>query len=34
MELFSRKQWHTLPFHREDVLKARVGEPLRLTVRP
>ena len=33
MRAFSAKQWHTLPFHREDVVKARVGEPLRL-VRP
>ena len=30
MRLFSAKQWHTLPFHRDDVVKARVGEPLRL----
>ena len=34
MREFSAKRWHTLPFHREDVLKARVGEPLRLTVQP
>ncbi len=34
MERFSRKQWHALPFHREDVLRARVGEPLRLSVNP
>lgn len=34
MERFSRKQWHVLPFHREDVLRARVGEPLRLSVKP
>lgn len=33
MHLFSRKQWYTLPFHSDDVLQARVGEPLRL-VRP
>ena len=33
MRAFSAKQWHTLPFHREDVVKARVGQPLRL-VRP
>lgn len=29
---FTRKQWHTLPFHREDVEKQRVGEPLRLVM--
>jgi acyl-homoserine-lactone acylase len=29
--LFSRKQWPVLPFHPEDVEKARVGEVLRLT---
>jgi len=29
---FARKQWHTLPFHREDVMKERVGEPLRLVM--
>jgi len=29
--LFSRKQWPTLPFHADDVAKARVGEMLRLT---
>ena len=29
--LFSRKQWPALPFHPEDVEKARVGEVLRLT---
>ena len=33
MREFSAKRWHTLPFHRDDVVKARVGEPLRL-VRP
>ena len=31
MRLFSRKEWPTLPFHAEDVAKARVGEVLRLT---
>jgi acyl-homoserine-lactone acylase len=31
--LFSRKEWPALPFHAEDVARARVGEPLRL-VRP
>jgi acyl-homoserine-lactone acylase len=29
--LFSRKQWPVLPFHPEDVEKARVGEVLRIT---
>ncbi|MGA8392081.1 MAG: penicillin acylase family protein, partial [Burkholderiaceae bacterium] len=29
--LFSRKQWPVLPFHPDDVEKARVGEVLRLT---
>ena len=29
--LFSRKQWPALPFHPEDVEKARVGEVLRIT---
>lgn len=33
MRLFSRKEWHTLPFHRADVERERIGEPLRL-VRP
>ena len=33
MREFSAKRWHTLPFHRDDAVKARVGEPLRL-VRP
>jgi hypothetical protein len=33
MREFSAKRWHTLPFHRDDVVRARVGEPLRL-VRP
>jgi acyl-homoserine-lactone acylase len=31
--LFSRKEWPVLPFHAEDVKRARVGEPLRL-IRP
>jgi acyl-homoserine-lactone acylase len=31
MRLFSRKEWPALPFHAEDVAKARVGEVLRLT---
>ena len=30
--LFSRKEWPTLPFHAEDVAKARVGEVLRLAL--
>ncbi len=29
--LFSRKEWPLLPFHPDDVAKARVGEVLRLT---
>lgn len=33
LRLFSRKEWHSLPFHRADVERARIGEPLRLTVR-
>jgi acyl-homoserine-lactone acylase len=33
LRLFSAKQWPTLPFHAEDVARARVGEVLRL-VRP
>lgn len=33
MRLFSNKAWHTLPFHRADVVRERVGEPLHL-VRP
>ena len=33
LRLFSRKQWPTLPFHADDVAKARIGEVLRL-VRP
>ena len=31
MRLFSRKEWPALPFHAEDVAKARMGEVLRLT---
>lgn len=31
MRLFSRKEWPSLPFHAEDVAKARVGEVLQLT---
>ena len=31
MRLFSRKEWPALPFHSDDVAKARVGEVLRLT---
>jgi len=31
MRLYSRKEWPVLPFHAEDVAKARVGEVLRLT---
>jgi acyl-homoserine-lactone acylase len=31
MRLFSRKQWPTLPFHAEDVERARVGAVLSLT---
>ncbi len=31
-QLFSRKQWPSLPFHAEDVARARVGEVLRLTL--
>ena len=30
--LFSRKEWPTLPFHADDVAKARVGEVLRLVL--
>ncbi len=30
LRLYSRKEWPTLPFHADDVAKARVGEPLRL----
>jgi acyl-homoserine-lactone acylase len=33
MRLFSKKDWPVLPFHADDVAKARVGEVLRL-VRP
>jgi acyl-homoserine-lactone acylase len=31
MRLYSRKEWPALPFHADDVTKARVGEVLRLT---
>ena len=31
LRLFSRKEWPVLPFHAEDVAKARVGDVLRLT---
>jgi hypothetical protein len=31
MKLYANKIWPVLPFHAEDVTKARVGEPLRLT---
>jgi acyl-homoserine-lactone acylase len=31
LRLFSNKQWPELPFHADDVAKARVGEVLRLT---
>jgi len=31
LRLFSRKEWPTLPFHAEDIARARVGETLRLT---
>ncbi len=31
MRLYSRKEWPALPFHADDVAKARVGEVLRLT---
>jgi len=31
MRLFSQKEWPVLPFHADDVAKARVGETLRLT---
>lgn len=33
LKLFSRKEWPVLPFHADDVARARIGEPLRL-VRP
>ncbi len=33
MSLFSRKEWHTLPFHPEDVARAQIGKTLTL-VRP
>jgi len=31
LRLFEAKQWPSLPFHAEDVAKARVGEVLRLS---
>ena len=31
MRLFSRKEWPVLPFHADDIAKARVGEVMRLT---
>ena len=31
LRLFSRKEWPALPFHADDVAKARVGDVLRLT---
>jgi acyl-homoserine-lactone acylase len=31
LRLFSRQEWPTLPFHADDVARARVGEVLRLT---
>jgi acyl-homoserine-lactone acylase len=31
MRLYSRKDWPALPFHADDVAKARVGEVMRLT---
>lgn len=31
LRLFSQKQWPVLPFHADDVARARVGEVLRLT---
>ena len=34
MRLFAAKQWPPLPFHAEDVARQRVGEILRLLVRP
>ena len=34
MRLFAAKQWPQLPFHAEDVARQRVGEILRLVVRP
>ena len=33
LRLFSRKEWPTLPFHAEDVARARLGEPVKI-VRP
>jgi len=34
LKLFSAKQWPQMPFHAEDVARQRVGEILRLLVRP
>ena len=34
MRLFAAKQWPQLPYHAEDVARQRVGEILRLLVRP
>ena len=31
LRAYAAKQWHALPFHPEDVARARLGEPLRLT---
>jgi acyl-homoserine-lactone acylase len=31
MKLYAKKVWPSLPFHAEDVARARIGEPLRLT---
>ena len=31
MKLYAQKVWPGLPFHAEDVARARIGEPLRLT---
>jgi acyl-homoserine-lactone acylase len=31
MRLYSRKEWPALPFHADDVARARVGEVMRLT---
>ncbi len=33
LRLYSARQWPTLPFHADDVAKARVGEPLVLKLR-
>jgi acyl-homoserine-lactone acylase len=32
LRLFAAKQWPALPFHAEDVAKARIGEPLKLVM--